>query len=405
MEPVINEKQLLADLDRLGEIGRREDGGYYRLAFSEDDMAGRDLVDGMMRDAGLEVSRDEALNSVGRYPGTNPEAKPIMLGSHTDSVPCGGNFDGALGVLTAIAAVRALNEAGIRLDHPVEVVNFSGEEATIPGGTFGSRVMTDHLKPELLDKPAWDGQPAREFLQAKGIDFSRLKRARRYPGDIAGYVELHVEQGGQLAKSEDRVGVVQGIVGIRRYAVSVPGFANHAGTTIMEDRDDALVKAAPLINAVRDTAVKHGIVGTIGTFEVKPGAPNVIPGRVDLTFELRGLDEAVLDTAQDEIRGRCEKIGASFELFSNKPPVTCDPRIVSALERGSMKSGHGYVLMPSGAGHDANLIAEIAPIAMIFVPSEGGVSHSCEEYTRPEDCVAGAQVLLAGLQELDIVLK
>jgi N-carbamoyl-L-amino-acid hydrolase len=349
---------------------------------------------------GLQVRADAAGNTVGRYPGS-ADLPPIALGSHTDTVPNGGSYDGALGVAAALACARALHTAGVRLRHPVEAINFAAEEATMAGGTTGSQALAGLFNPAIFDKPAWDGRPVREHLLAVGLDPATFTTACRAPGDLAAYLELHIEQGDVLTTAGVPIGIVEGFVGIRRYDVTFEGYANHAGTTPMHRRKDALVAAAPFITFARDLAVTRGIVATIGTLTVHPGAPNVIPGLVDLIVETRGLDSAVLDRVEAELAGQARGAGARISTVVSKPPVECDPAVVGALERSCETLGLSYMRLPSGAGHDAMCMASLCPQAMVFVPSQGGVSHSPDEYTTPEDCVNGARVLLAGLLQLE----
>ncbi len=403
MIPVLDGKRLLQDLEKLAEIGAGPGGGIDRLAYSPADREARVWVEAQMHELGLEVTVDEAGNSIGLYPGQVPHLSPIALGSHTDTVPHGGRYDGALGVLGALACVRALREREVHLRHPVEVINFAAEEATM-GGTFGSRAMAGLLNPRAVERMARDGRPVADHLRQAGLDPAAVVRARRPKGSLAAYLELHVEQGGVLDAADVPVGVVEGIVGIRRYTVIFQGYANHAGTTPMQARRDALVMAAPFILIVRDIAVALGIVGTTGTLRLEPGAPNVIPSRVDLEMEIRGQSEAVLDGAEDELAHEAQKAGAEFMVVSRKPPVRSDSRLLDALVMACDELKLPYQRMPSGAGHDAMCIASIAPQAMLFVPSRGGVSHSPDEYTAPESCVVGARVLLAALLKLDAIL-
>ncbi len=399
----LDSKRLLQDLDTLAQIGVGPGGGMNRIAYSPADQEARVWVEARMRGLGLEVNTDEAGNSIGVYAGQVPRLPAIALGSHTDTVPNGGRYDGALGVVAALACVRALREAGVRLRHPVEVINFAAEEATM-GGTLGSRAMAGLLDSGFVDTTAWDGRPVAHHLREAGLDPATIIQARRPKGSLAAFLELHVEQGGVLDAAGVPVGVVEGIVGIRRYTVTFEGYANHAGTTPMADRRDALVMAAPFILAVRDIAVARGIFGTIGTLRLQPGAPNVIPGRVELSVEIRGLDEAEMDNAEGEVERQAQEGGAEFERVSKKHPVKSDPRLVDALISACDELGLPYQRMPSGAGHDAMCIASIAPQAMLFVPSRGGVSHCPDEYTDPESCVIGARVLLAALLKLDATL-
>jgi N-carbamoyl-L-amino-acid hydrolase len=292
-------KRLLQELETLAQIGASSGGGINRVAYSAADQEARAWVEAQMLHLGLKVKRDQAGNSIGVYPGESPDLPPIALGSHTDTVPDGGRYDGALGVVAALACIRAVDEAGVHLHRSVEVINFAAEEATM-GGTFGSRAMAGLLDQAVVDGMAWDGRPVAEHLRAAGLDPATISHARRSKGSLAAYLELHVEQGGVLEAAGLQVGVVEGIVGIRRYAVTFEGYANHAGTTPMADRRDALVMAAPFILAVREIALAWEIVGTVGTLRVRPGTPNVIPGWVDLGVEIRGLGETELDSAEGE---------------------------------------------------------------------------------------------------------
>jgi N-carbamoyl-L-amino-acid hydrolase len=401
--PVLDSERLLADLDALAQIGRGPDGALTRIAYSPADQAGRAWVAAQLHALGLPVRADAAGNTIGLYAGA-ADLPPIALGSHTDTVPNGGAYDGALGVVAALACVRALHTAGIRLRHPVEVINFAAEEATMAGGTTGSQAMAGLFDLAILDKAAWDGRPVREHLLAAGLNPATFSTARRAPGSLTAYLELHIEQGDRLTTAGVPIGVVEGFVGIRRHAVTFQGYANHAGTTPMHRRQDALVAAAPFITFVRDLAVGHDVVGTIGTLTVQPGAPNVIPGRVELIVEIRGLDSAVLDQVETALREQARQAGARFAAVVGKPPVQADPSVIGALIEACRSLGLAALQMPSGAGHDAMCMATLCPQAMIFVPSQGGVSHSPDEYTTPEDCVNGARVLLAGLLHLEELL-
>ncbi|MBV7334500.1 Zn-dependent hydrolase [Chloroflexi bacterium TSY] len=394
-------EHLLDDLETLGQIGASPEGGLNRIAYSPADREGRSWFAEQMRRVGMTVQTDVAGNDIGRYPGTDPQLAPIALGSHTDTVPNGGRYDGTLGVLAALACVRTLHEAKVQLRHPIEVINFAAEEATMAGATFGSRAMVGLLDAGAISQQAWDGRAVAEHLQAANLEPSHVSQAKRSENELAAYLELHIEQGRKLESAQVPIGVVEGIVGIRRYGVTFHGYANHAGTTLMADRQDALVMAASYILGVRDIAQAHGIVGTVGILTLKPGAPNVIPGQVDINVEIRGLHEDVLDTAEAELAQEAQKVDATFQHISNKPPVESDPRLVDALIAACAELDLPYQRMPSGAGHDAMLVAHIAPQAMLFVPSRNGVSHSPDEYTDPESCVAGARVLLAALLKLD----
>jgi N-carbamoyl-L-amino-acid hydrolase len=401
--PTVDGHRLLADLDSLARFGASASGGVDRVAYSQEDLEARRWLEAEMRRLSLEVRTDQAGNSIGSYPGQNSCLAPIAIGSHTDTVPQGGRYDGALGVVAALACVRALQESEVRLQHPVEVINFTAEEATM-GGTIGSRAMAGIVDPTILRTQAWDGQEVSDHIRAAGLNPDSLAEAQRPQGSLACFLELHVEQGSTLDSSGVPMGVVEGIVGIRRYAVGFEGLANHAGTTPMDDRRDALILACPYVLAVRDIAIAHGVVGTVGKLDLHPGTPSVIPGRVDLSVETRGLDETRLDAAEAALSDAAAAMAGEFSVISSKPPVRCDPRLLQELITACTELGVEYKRLPSGAGHDAMCIARIAPVAMLFVPSRGGISHSADEYTDPESCVTGARVLLHALIRIDALL-
>lgn len=394
-------EKLLADLDHLAGIGSDPRGGVSRVAYSPADVEARAWVIDTMAGLGMQVRRDEALNVMGRYPGREASLKPIALGSHTDTVPNGGRYDGALGVVAALACVRSLHEAGVHLRHPVEVIDFAAEEATLGGGTLGSLAMTGRLQRGALMSAAWDGRPAAVHIRDAGLDPMSLGRAVRPKRCLAAYLELHIEQGGTLDAEGIPIGVVEGIVGIRRYLATFLGTANHAGTTPMPARRDALVMAAPFILGVRDAAVAAGLVGTVGAVRVEPGASNVIPGRVELEAEIRGLDEEALDRVEHQLSSLAEYQGGQLKGTSAKAPVRSDSALVASVEAACTYLGLPYRRLPSGAGHDAMVIGEFTPQAMVFVPSRGGISHSPQEFTEPGRCLDGGRVLLRALLEVD----
>ena len=367
------------------------------------DLDARRWLEDRMRNLGLAVVRDAAGNTVATYAG-RLDLPPIGIGSHTDTVPFGGAFDGALGVSAALAVIEALKKAGTILNHPIQLINFAAEEATMAGGTTGSQAMAGIFDRSILDKAAWDGRPVREHLATAGLDPDRILEAQRPAKALAAFLELHIEQSDRLETAGLPLAIVDGFVGIRRYAVRFEGKANHAGTTPMDRREDALVMAAPLIRFVQDIAVELGIVGTIGDFSVYPGAPNVIPERVDLIVEIRGLDAAILDQAAGLIEAEANHLGGRFEPVVIKPPVESSPIIRDALVKASKNLRFEYLSMPSGAGHDAMVIDHICPQGIFFVPSKGGISHSKEEYTSPEDCLNGANMLLETVLLLDELL-
>lgn len=371
------------------------------MAYSPADMAGRVLVEQRLSGLGLDVRRDAAANVIGTLAGTRPSLRPIAIGSHTDTVPEGGPLDGALGVAAAIACARAIRSSGLEMRHSLEVIDFAAEEATMGGGVLGSRAMAGQLELSELEGPAWDGRPISQHLETAGVEPERFATAARPKDSLAAYLELHIEQGGVLEQEGAQIGVVEGIVGIRRYELTFLGQANHAGTTPMRGRRDALVMAAPFVSGVRELALAEGIVGTVGTLAVHPGASNVIPGRVELTCEIRSLDDGVLTRAEWRLVELASAQGGTMEPLSATAPVRSARRLVDALTSACGRLGLSYRVMPSGAGHDAMCMAAITDMVMLFVPSRGGVSHSPDEYTSREDIGRGARVLLETLRDLD----
>lgn len=401
--PTIDARRMLDDLDQLNRCGADPGPGVSRVAFSPADLAGRALVETWLRELGLAVSRDGAGNTTARLEGTEPGLPAVALGSHTDTVPDGGRYDGALGVVAAVACARALASGGVRLRHPLEVLNFVAEEATMGAGTLGSRAMAGLLDGASLHGTAWDGSSLVDHLADAGIDPGGVTRARRARGELAAYLELHIEQGGRLEAEGRRLGIVTGIVGIRRFRVVFKGRANHAGTTPMTQREDALVLAAPFVTGARDVALAHDVVATVGTVLVHPGAPNVIPGRVELGCEVRSLEADRLDRVEAELETLAGQLGGALERTADAPPVRSSEGPLAALRAAVAALGHPVHELASGAGHDAMSMAAITEQAMLFVPSRDGVSHAPTEHTEPEDCELGANTLLAAVLELDRV--
>jgi N-carbamoyl-L-amino-acid hydrolase len=392
----------------LAEFGKNAKGGVSRVAYSEADLEGRRYVMDLMRKAGLETRVDAAGNIVGTPSSETSGLRPIIMGSHIDSVPEGGNYDGDVGSLGAIEVVHTLGEHQIVTRHPLRVMIFQNEE----GGTIGSMAATAGLNPKQLDLVANSGKTLRDGIRYIGGDPEHLERALLGAGSFAAYLELHIEQGGVLDAEEINIGVVEGIVGIRDWDVSVTGFANHAGTTPMSQRRDAMLAAARFVDAVNRvvTSVPGRQVGTVGKIKAVPGAYNVIPGQVVLGFELRDLDDSKIDMLysriQEETRQIEKQTGTSFEFMLTNAilPAPTDPRIRDAISRSARKFGLTAKAMPSGAGHDAQEMARIGPAGMIFIPSRAGISHSPAEYSAPADIANGSNVLLSTLLELDSTL-
>ncbi len=408
----VNQERLWGNLQKLGEFGKNPEGGVSRVGFSEADLAGRSYVMGLMREAGLEVRVDPAGNIFGRRAGA--ENLPVLLfGSHIDSVPHGGNFDGDVGSLGAMEVVRALNEQKVKTRHPLEVVVWSNEEGgRFYAGLFGSSAAAGVLPADVAERKDEKGETLREWIARVGGDAPRLKEAQIAPGHVAGYLELHIEQGAMLEEAKVPIGVVQGIVGISLRACTASGFANHAGTTPMDRRKDALAAAARAVLAVRQEVRREPgrQVGTVGWIKVEPGASNVIPGRVTFPVELRDLDVDKIDRIGGRILERFEAIGReeNVQMSCAAPDLHLPALTAQVFQEVIRASAHEAGLttldLPSGAGHDAQNVARFAPVGMIFVPSRGGISHSPLEYTPPEQVANGAEVLYRALLRLDAQL-
>lgn len=403
----VNGPRIVEHLNALAEFGKNPQGGVSRLAYSDADRQGREYVMGLMRAAKLDVSIDAAGNIVGRRAaGNNDDSlRPIVFGSHIDSVPEGGNYDGDVGSLGAIEVAQTLAENNIVTRHPLEVIIFQNEE----GGLIGSAAISGQLTEKELDLVSRSGKTIREGIKFIGGDPAKLSTAKREKGSIAAYLELHIEQGGILEAEKIDIGVVEGIVGINWWDVTIEGFANHAGTTAMNNRQDALLAAAKFIEAVNRvvTSIPGRQVGTIGRIQALPGAPNVIPGRVILSLELRDLDAAKIQMLYQKIRTEADQIAQAsktrfdFKEINVNIPAPTDARIRSLIDQTARELGLSTKQMPSGAGHDAQDMARLAPVGMIFIPSIGGISHSPKEFSRPQDIASGANVLLGAVMRVD----
>lgn len=404
----VNGDRLRVTLEGLSAFGRPAAGGFQdgvsRTAYSDADVAGRAYVMEQMRAAGLAPRIDTAGNIIGQRAGTVAGLKPIIIGSHIDSVRAGGNFDGDVGSMGALEVLRTLDDNGIKTRHPIEMAIWSNEE----GGTVGSTAFAGILAPDALEE-VYYGLSLRDGLRKIGGDPERLGEAARKAGSIHAYLELHIEQGGVLDKAGIPIGVVDGIVCIDRYNVVVEGFANHAGTTPMPGRRNALIAAARLVEAVNDvvTSETGRQVGTVGQLAVFPNAPNVIPGRVEMTVELRDLSEAKVAALGEAVQARGREIAdatdtkITFRRVEHILPALADAAIQAHIESAARSLGLAFMHLPSGAGHDAQLLAKLGPMGMIFVPSIAGISHSPKELSTWGDCANGANVLLATILAID----
>ena len=405
----VNAQRLQSTILKLSEYGRNPDGGVTRLGYSDADMAAREYVIGLMKDAGLRVRIDPAGNIFGHRDGS--EKLPVILsGSHIDSVVHGGNYDGDVGSLGAIEVMRALNESRMKTRHPIEVVIWTNEEGNHFGiGTLGSGIAAGLIGPDILDRKDDKGIMFAEWLRRYGQNPAKLADARIPQGAVAVFLELHIEQGLNLYEKKIPIGVVQGIVAVRRWVCQVSGFANHAGTTPMNRRHDALAAASKDVLAMRD--VVRGETGTqvgnVGLMKVEPGAPNVIPGRVEFSVELRDLDDAKVERMWDRVAGRFrqtdqeEGVETRCDSTDETNSARTDTVVQAAIRDAAQSAGLASIDLPSFAGQDSQNIAKIAPIGMIFVPSKDGISHSPKEYSSPEEMGNGAEVLYRTILLLD----
>lgn len=402
-ELLVNGDRLNQSIASLASIGQLPNGGVKRIAYSKEDIEARNFVQQWMKDLEMEIAIDAAGNIIGKYLGKNPLASAIATGSHIDTVPCGGHYDGAYGVLAGLEVVRVLKENQIKLERPIEVIVFTDEEGSMIGSkAISGRVVGD---PEYYRRP--DGTDIQTCLAKIGGDWHRLSQARRSTGDVSAFVELHVEQGPVLESMQKQIGVVEGIVGQRRFQITVKGSANHAGTTPMSMRCDALVAASQVVLAVNQIGNTPGQqVATVGKMEVKPNAANVVPGWVEMSLDIRDLSSLHIDSLLSQLRTHLEEIAVATNTqirlnpCLHNEPALAEPYIQKAIALSCEQLDLSYTYLPSRASHDAQEMAQIADMGMIFVPSEMGVSHDASEYTSPEQCVQGANILLQTLIRL-----
>ena len=402
----VNQQRIESRIVELAKFGKDSLGRGYRVAYSKGNIAAMEWFVDLMKKAGLEVTIDAAGNIIGKRKGKNPSLKPIAFGSHLDMVPDGGNYDGCVGSISALEIIEVLNENKMVTIHPLEVIIFSNEE----GGTIGSSMMVAPYGTDRLKAISQSGLTFKEGISAIGGNPDNLQNAIRKNGDLSAFLELHIEQGGILEKENLQIGVVEGIVGIEDWEVSIDGTANHAGTTPMNMRHDALLAAAKLIIAVNEVinSYQGKQVGTIGKISAAPGAYNVIPGKVVLGMEIRDLSSEKISLLFHDIEKRAASIAASSgtnisfsQQFKPIHPALTAKTIQDKIVASAKALGLTYKYMQSGAGHDSQDMSLIAPVGMIFVPSVGGISHSPKEFTKAVDMENGANVLLQTILAID----
>lgn len=397
----ISPTRILNDLKMLGQIGATENGGVSRTAMSSADVAGREWFKTQVLEAGLIFRQDGAGNLSALLPRTNPHAKTVLMGSHLDTVPNGGRFDGALGVLSALEVLRTFQEAGFKPTPNLEAISFTDEEGTHVS-LLGSRAVAGALSSVTLKRPR-SGRRAFEAGMARlGISPESILGARRDPQMLAAYVEVHIEQGTRLEQSKTDVGVVTSIVGIRSHWLTFKGQVAHAGTTSMEDRADALWGGAVFVDNARRLVVDDFTPGVlnVGQIEVDPGSFNIVPGLARLSLEFRHSTETLLDQMQADLFALAEETAKTFgleltiEQASSAETAPMDEKVITAIEKGASTLSLSHKRLPSFAGHDAQSMSRITPTGMLFVPSVNGISHNPAEHSTQEAVVNGANTLL-----------
>ena len=398
----------MRDLNAVGRIGIGSHGAVTRLVFSVKELRSRQLLIHLMRQAGLKIHIDAIGNIFGRLDGANPKAPAVLAGSHLDTVIHGGKYDGPVGVIGALEAVRTIRENNIAFRSPLEVVCFVGEESSRFGfSTLGSSLVAGEVRPkDLTNAVDQQGTKLADVLASLGISRRNLSAIKRNPNGLKAYLELHIEQGPILEAKKKRIGLVTAIAAPSRFRVVFTGQADHSGTTPMEMRKDALVASAQLIEYVEKTCRKFSsmakgrVVGTVGAMRIEPGVINAVPGKAELSVDIRGITARSKDRVATMVKqkagaiARARGIGVAILPIREEHPVPLDKRLLRVTKDICDEKGLDYEIMPSGAGHDAMQMAKITPAGMIFVPSTRGISHNPLEWTDPEDICLGAQLLM-----------
>ena len=383
--------RLLENITKLGHIGYEEGRGTSRMAYSDAFYEGRDYVKSLMEEAGLSTHIDAVGNLTGVLEGSEP--KKIAIGSHIDTVPNGGMYDGALGVLAGIEAVRSLKEINYRNRYTIEIIAFNEEEGNVVGGTFGSKAFAGaKLEDSMIEK-----------MDKHNITISDFESAKRKAEDYLAYFVYHIEQGGVLEKIDTEIGIVPGIFGIIRYRVVVNGVANHAGSTPMYLRHDALEKSCNVITDAYNMVRKKNntMVCTIGVMNLEPGAVNVIPGRTEFVIELRDKDMTDMHEVIDELQKKYEGDSIEMTKIIEQENTVCSPELISLLKECTEDLGYSSATVYSGAGHDLINTSMIMPSALLFIPSVGGISHHKDEFSKKEHIEKGTKVLIEAIKRID----
>ncbi len=405
----INFDRLKEDITRLGEIGESPDRGVYRMAFSPADMEARYWLKDRLVQAGIEASLDGAANVIGILPGSDVNLPAVLSGSHLDTVPGGGKLDGSLGVLIVLEAMRTILENNIPLKRSIELIGFSDEEGRF-GGMIGSEALCGQVTPDKIHNSVdLTGIKLIDCMAQQGLDAMDLLRLRRKSESIHSFLELHIEQGPVLDNSGHSIGIVSNITGLFKWSIRLIGAPDHAGTTPMNMRKDALQGLAEFSGEIPRILEENGTEhsrATIGRVELYPGAANTVPGKVEFSLDVRDGDHAVLKDLSDAFRKALSAIARrrglmfEFDILSQIDGVDCDKKIMDVIQQESDSLGYKSMVLPSGAGHDAQIMSTLAPIGLIFVPSVGGKSHSSAEWTHWQDIRNGANVVLHVLTRL-----
>ncbi len=392
----INKERLLKEFHEQGAIGWIDGEGLFRPSYSKEYYRARDFVKEKMEEAGLSTHVDSVGNLFGKLEGAQKRNRTILLGSHLDSVNGGGYYDGALGIMGGLEAIRGIKEEGIQPRHSLEVAAFIAEEGSNLGGTFGSRSFIG----------GFENYPQEDILKGYGLNRNIIEKAKIDKNNYAAFFELHVEQGPVLWKEKVSVGIPTHIVGITRYLVTIFGESNHAGTTPMQNRKDALFEGSKIIYKWLDFMRKQsGIVGNVGVLNLFPGEIGVVPGKMEIRFEIRSDNKDKVNLSVGKIYELSKDLidcKAVIELWNEKDSVAMDESIIQHIENACRQYGFSYKRMLSWASHDANPIARVIPTGMIFVPSCRGLSHSKEEFSEDDDIVKGVQVLANAIVDLDM---
>ncbi len=408
MNITINKERLLHDLNAVSKIGLGDHGSVTRLVFSIKELRSRQLLIHLMTQAGLKIHIDRIGNIFGRWNGANPKAPAVLAGSHLDTVVQGGKFDGPVGVIGALEAVRTLKENKVPLPSPVEVVCFVGEESSRFGfSTLGSSLVAGVVQiKDLANAVDAHGTKLEDILSSMGIYRDNLASIKRDPQTVKAYLELHIEQGPILETKNKKIGIVTSIAAPTRFKVVYTGQADHSGTTPMEMRKDALVAAAHLIAYIEEVCSAHSqidqgrVVGTVGAMKIEPGVINAIPGKAELSVDIRSISAGAKEQVARLVKERAQEIarrrGIAVEILPirEEEPVPLDASLLPLIKEICEEKEIPYEIMPSGAGHDAMQMAKITRAGMIFVPSKKGISHNPMEWTEPEDICLGSQILL-----------